>query len=76
MRGYFNYFALPGNFARLNSFKREVTRLWWQVVRRRSQRALKPTVYYRIAAQYLPSPVILHPYPTDRFYATHPKAPR
>jgi hypothetical protein len=65
------------NFSRLNSFLREVTRLlWWQAVRRRSQRALKPTVYYRIAAHYLPRPEILHPYPTERFYAKHPKAPR
>src|SRR5260370_11994860 len=76
VQGYFNYFAVPGNFPRLNSFVREVTRLWWHVVRRTSQHGLKPTVFYRIAAQYLPRPAILHPYPTERFYAKHPKAPR
>jgi RNA-directed DNA polymerase len=76
VQGYFNYFAVPGNFPRLNSFVREVTRLWWHVVRRRSQHGLKPAVFYRIAAQYLPRPAILHPYPTERFYAKHPKAPR
>ena len=75
VQGYFNYFAVPGNFPRLNSFQCEVTRLWWQVVRRRSQRALKSTVFYRIVAHYLPRPKILHPYPTARFYASS-KAPR
>ena len=75
VQGYFNYFAVPGNFPRLNSFLRELLRLWSQVARRRSQRALKPAVFYRIAVQYLPSPKILHPYPTERFYASS-KAPR
>jgi RNA-directed DNA polymerase len=76
VQGYFNYFAVPGNFPRLHSFLREVIRLWWHVVRRRSQHGLTPAVFYRIAAQYLPRPAILHPYPTERFYAQHPKAPR
>jgi len=35
VRGYFNYHAVPGNFPRLRSFRRDVTRSWWQSVRRR-----------------------------------------
>jgi group II intron reverse transcriptase/maturase len=73
VRGYFNYFAVPGNFPRLRSFRHDVIRSWWQAVRRRGQRPLRRTVFDRIVAQHLPAPAILHPYPLERFCATHPR---
>jgi len=30
-------------------------------------------VFDRIVAQHLPAPAILHPYPLERFCATHPR---
>jgi len=73
VRGYFNYHAVPGNFSRLNSFRYEVVRRWWQAQRRRSQRRPRWEVFERLVAQYLPQPVILHPYPLERFCAKHPR---
>jgi RNA-directed DNA polymerase len=73
VRGYYNYHAVPGNFSRLRSFRHDVIRSWWQAVRRRGQRVLRREVFDRIVAQYLPTPMILHPYPLERFRATHPR---
>jgi RNA-directed DNA polymerase len=73
VRGYYNYHAVPGNFSRLRSFRHDVIsfavggRLW------RGQRVLRREVFDRIVAQYLPTPMILHPYPLERFRATHPR---
>jgi len=73
VRGYFHYHAVPGNFSRLSSFRYEVVRRWWQAQRRRSQRRPRWEVFERLVAQYLPQPVILHPYPLERFCAKHPR---
>ena len=73
VRGYFNYHAVPGNFPRLRSFRHDVIRGWWHAVRRRGQRPLRREVFDRIVAQYLPVPAIVHPYPLERFCATHPR---
>jgi hypothetical protein len=34
VRGYFNYYAVPGNLGSLHSFRREVGKLWWRIIRR------------------------------------------
>jgi group II intron reverse transcriptase/maturase len=73
VRGYFNYHAVPGNFPRLRSFRHDVIRSWWHAVRRRGQRPLSREVFDRIVTQYLPVPSIVHPYPLERFCATHPR---
>ena len=39
VRGYFNYHAIPGNLARLGAFRREVLRIWYRTLWRRSQRS-------------------------------------
>jgi len=39
VRGYFQYHAVPGNGARLRTFRREVLHHWYQALRRRSQRS-------------------------------------
>jgi len=59
VQGYFNYHAVPGNFAAL---------------RRRSQRHRLPWERFRsILDRYLPLPRILHPEPGVRFDARHPR---
>ncbi|MGI8743579.1 MAG: reverse transcriptase domain-containing protein [Bryobacteraceae bacterium] len=40
--GYFQYHAIPGNWARLAAFRKEVLRMWYQTLRRRSQRSRSP----------------------------------
>ena len=72
VQGYFNYHAVPGNFARLQSFRHDVIRHWWLIVRRRGQRPIRRAVFDRLVDQYLPTPAILHPYPLAQFCAKHP----
>jgi len=73
MQGYFNYHAVPGNFAALQAFRREVARAWLAALRRRSQRHRLPWEYFHsILDRWLPLPRILHPEPGVRFDAKHP----
>jgi hypothetical protein len=71
--GYYRYHAVPGNLARLSVFGQRLRRLWWLILRRRSQR---PTPWDRllpIFQRWIPAPRVLHPYPIARFLATHPR---
>src|SRR6266705_5153050 len=38
VQGYFNYYAVPGNLDSLAIFRKRLRALWWQNLRRRSQR--------------------------------------
>ena len=70
--GYFNYHAVPGNIEALQVFRREVSRLWLRVLRRRSQRnRMTWKRFVKLITLYLPTPRILHPYPEVRFDAKH-----
>ena len=74
MRGYFAYHAVPTNFPALSAFHHRVTHFWLRTLRRRSQK--DRTTWERIAklaADYLPHPKILHPWPQLRFAVTHPR---
>jgi RNA-directed DNA polymerase len=74
VQGYFNYHAVPGNFRALQTFRREVARMWLEALRRRSQRHRLPWERFRsIVDRYLPLPRILHPEPGVRFDARHPR---
>lgn len=75
VQGWFNYHAVPGNFPCLDQFLTEVEQLWRRALRRRSQRGDRWTwcrVQF-ICRRWLPKPKILHPYPDQRFHATHPR---
>ena len=73
VQGYFNYHAVPGNFAALQAFRREVVRAWLEALRRRSQKQrLRWERYGQIIERFLPKPCILHPEPSVRFDAMHP----
>jgi group II intron reverse transcriptase/maturase len=74
VQGYFNYHAIPGNFAALNAFRQQVVRCWLSALRRRSQRHRMPWERFkRLIACWIPCARILHPYPDARFYAMHPR---
>jgi RNA-directed DNA polymerase len=74
VRGYFNYHAIPGNAAALETFRREVVRAWLHALRRRSQRSrLTWRRFVRLVDLWIPRPKILHPYPNVRFFAMHPR---
>jgi len=74
VRGYYNYHAVPGNMAALETFQREIARAWLHALRRRSQRHRMPwSRFTAIAHRWIPSPKILHPYPNVRFDAKYPR---
>jgi group II intron reverse transcriptase/maturase len=74
IRGFFAYHAVPTNFAALSQFRRQIIWLWLRTLRRRSQRDNTPwTRMAKLAADFLPKPKILHPWPSVRFAAKHPR---
>jgi RNA-directed DNA polymerase len=74
VRGYFNYHAVPTNGQALEVFRHHVTDLWRRTLRRRSQ---KDRVTWarmtQLVDDWLPKPIILHPWPSVRFAVTHPR---
>jgi RNA-directed DNA polymerase len=74
VRGFMNYYAVPGNIDSIEAFRKQVARLWLRALRRRSQRhRLTWSRFCQSFDHFLPRSRILHPYPNDRFYATHSK---
>ncbi len=72
--GYFAYHAVPTNFRALQSFHHHVTGLWRRTLARRSQKAgLTWERMAKLAAAWLPTPRILHPWPERRFAVNHPR---
>src|SRR6185312_6056459 len=69
VNGYYRYHAVPGNIDRLSVFGQRVRRLWWLILRRRSQRRAAWDRFLPIFTQWLPAPRVLHPYPRVRFLA-------
>jgi RNA-directed DNA polymerase len=70
VRGWYQYYAVPGNWDRLEQFRTAVAKLWRQAIHRRSQKARVRWTWPRLSrlfASYLPAKQILHPYPDDRF---------
>jgi RNA-directed DNA polymerase len=74
VRGYFAYHAVPTNYPSLGAFLHHVKRLWLRALRRRGQRhRMTWARFSRLAADFLPRPRILHPWPATRFCVTHPR---
>jgi RNA-directed DNA polymerase len=74
IRGFFAYHAVPTNFTALSKFRRQIIWLWLRTLRRRSQRDNTPWARMaKLAADFLPKPKILHPWPSVRFAAKHPR---
>ena len=72
--GYFAYHAVPTNLRALRAFRYHVTDLWRRTLRRRSQKdGLTWERMTKLAAHWLPTPQILHPWPDRRFAVKHPR---
>ena len=72
VRGYFQYHAIPGNWARLTAYRRDILRMWFQTLRRRSQRSrLSWERFQQSLGCLLPPVQILQPYPSVRFDAKY-----
>src|SRR6516165_2899097 len=74
IKGFFNYHAVPTNFAALGKFRHQVVHIWLRTLRRRSETDDTPwTRMEKLAEDFLPKPKILHPWPASRFAAKHPR---
>ncbi len=72
--GYFNYHAVPTNGPALAEFRLEITKRWRRILTRRSQTGgVSWGRMTQLAADWLPRPRILHPWPNQRFAVTHPR---
>ena len=72
--GYYQYHAVPGNLVRLQLFRWRLRWIWWRALSRRSQRGrISMDRLNRLIDRWLPVPRVLHPYPMQRFNATHPR---
>lgn len=66
VRGYYAYFNVPGNEARMEEFRSQVCRYWMHALRRRSQRhRMTWARFKRIACRFIPyvREVPKHPFP-------------
>jgi group II intron reverse transcriptase/maturase len=67
LRGHFNYYGVPQNYAALSTFRHLVSWLWCRTLRRRSQKTrLTWERLRRLVLRYLPPARITHPYPNMR----------
>jgi group II intron reverse transcriptase/maturase len=65
--GHVRYYGVPMNAPSLFAFARGVSRLWWRVLARRSQRHVPWHRMRRYIARWVPPVRICHPYPLARF---------
>jgi len=74
-RGWCQYYAVPGNYARLRQFRDALQDMWLRGLRRRSQRGRRLTwdKFSALSKRWLPTPKILHPYPNVRFAGQYPR---
>ena len=73
VRGWLNYYAVPGTSHVLDQFVTEVDRLWAKSLRRRSQRGKRSWPWTRISKlvkHWIPRARIVHPYPDQRLCVT------
>ena len=72
VRGYFQYHAIPGNWERLQEFRKNVLLLWHRSLRRRSHKSRWTWTRFRqLLVDQIPEVRILHPFPDVRFDAKH-----
>src|SRR5437762_6442612 len=74
VKGYFNYHAVPTNSRALHVFRHHITDLWRRMLRQRSQKdGMTWARMTQLVDDWLPKPIILHPWPSVRFAVTHPR---
>jgi RNA-directed DNA polymerase len=66
--GHMHYYAVPLNAVSVSHFRMALGRIWWRVLKRRSQKSHLPWARMeRQVARWLPHTHICHPYPWVRF---------
>jgi RNA-directed DNA polymerase len=74
VRGHMAYYGVPGNLKAVAAFRDQVARHWLKTLRRRSQKTRTDWArMHRITTRWLPPARVMHPFPHERFAATHPR---
>jgi hypothetical protein len=67
VRGHIQYYGVPRNRDAIKQFCLQVARLWYRVLRRRSQKTRLTWVRtQRLINRWPPHALIVHPYPEER----------
>jgi RNA-directed DNA polymerase len=70
--GYFAYHAVPTNALALGAYRHHVLDLWRRSLQRRSQKDRTTWARMdRLAAEWLPPPHVLHPWPEERLAVSY-----
>jgi RNA-directed DNA polymerase len=74
LEGYYAYYSVPTNLITVRNVRHHIKVRWYLSLARRSQRTrLSWGRMNVVAAKYLPTPTVLHPWPEQRFRVTHPR---
>lgn len=75
IRGYQNYYAVPGNMDMMKSFYDQTTRAWLHTLRRRSHKGQNFTWkrFEKLIRWLIPRVRIVHPFPDQRFQRSLPE---
>ena len=72
LRGWLDYYAVPTSFEYLRCFVKRLQRIWYQILRARSQKDRFRWERLRgICAVHWPKLRIVHPWPQQRFAVKH-----
>lgn len=72
LRGWLDYYAVPPSFESLSSFVVRLQRIWYRILRERSQKDRFSWERLRsICAAHWPKLRIVHPWPQQRFAVNH-----
>jgi len=74
VRGFTQYYAIPGNMDAVREFYTQIGRSWHWVIRRRSHKAKQRWTwerFYRLQERWIPRPRVAHPYPNERYDAKY-----
>ncbi len=72
LTGHYAYFSVPTNLITVRNVRHHIKVRWYLSLARRSQRTrLSWRRMNVVAAKYLPTPTVLHPWPEQRFRVTH-----
>lgn len=75
IRGFQNYYAVPGNIDLVKSFYDQTTRAWLHTLRRRSHKGQNFTWkrFEKLIRWLIPRVRIVHPFPSQRFKRYYPR---
>lgn len=75
IRGFQNYFGVPGNMDLVKSFYDQTTRAWLYTLRRRSHKGQNFTWkrFEKLIRWLIPRVRIVHPFPDQRFQTSYPR---